>query len=68
MPKNKFRGMHNKEEQECQRLLEKEEETGHKNEVEGGAVVVIDNADELHAMPGEKHRIVFQSHYKEEKQ
>eukprot|EP00957_Ditylum_brightwellii_P171948 13091398-Ditylum_brightwellii.AAC.1 len=76
MPKTKLRGKCSKtiecfvdeEEQECQRLLDEEEEADNKEYIECSAVIVIDSADELHAMPEEEHRIMIQRHYKEEKQ
>eukprot|EP00957_Ditylum_brightwellii_P010297 778738-Ditylum_brightwellii.AAC.1 len=37
----------------------REEEKNDKEEVEGGAVVVIDNVDELPAIPEKEHRIIF---------
>eukprot|EP00565_Helicotheca_tamesis_P004037 CAMPEP_0185732902 /NCGR_PEP_ID=MMETSP1171-20130828/17872_1 /TAXON_ID=374046 /ORGANISM="Helicotheca tamensis, Strain CCMP826" /LENGTH=489 /DNA_ID=CAMNT_0028402507 /DNA_START=127 /DNA_END=1593 /DNA_ORIENTATION=- len=62
------KGFVDEEERERRRLLEEEDETDDEEEVEGGAVVVMDDADELRAMPEEERRMVFQSHYKEEKQ
>eukprot|EP00957_Ditylum_brightwellii_P180675 13763691-Ditylum_brightwellii.AAC.1 len=53
-------------EQECQRLLEEEENTDGIEEVEGGDAVVINNANELCTLSEEEHRITFQSYYKEE--
>eukprot|EP00957_Ditylum_brightwellii_P082329 6260266-Ditylum_brightwellii.AAC.1 len=57
MRKNQFRGVGSKKigcfvdekGQEHQRLRKEEEEMVGKEEVEGGAVVVINDADELHA-------------------
>eukprot|EP00957_Ditylum_brightwellii_P126757 9662107-Ditylum_brightwellii.AAC.1 len=68
MLKNKFRGMHskkigcsrkNEELQECQRLFEEEEKADDKEKVKGGAVIVIDDADELCSMPEEEHKIIL---------
>jgi len=68
MQSKKIRHFVDEEQQEYHRLLEEEEEMDDKQEVEAGAVIVIDNVDELCAMLVDEHRIMFQSHYKEEKQ